>query len=83
MPELKPDPVYQRVQEGLRQLGVSNLVSITRRFLLKNGMFCGCRFRCGDVEAFWWLDTDRIEYQDSSGNRLSSADEPPELKKAA
>jgi hypothetical protein len=81
MKELKPDPVYQRVREGLQQRGVSTLAPITRRFLLRGGVFSGCRFRCGDVEAFWWLDTDLIEFRDANGDIVGP--QSPEMKKAA
>lgn len=50
--------------ESLGALADSNL---TESLLMRDGNYCGHRFRRGDLQAVWFVDEDQIKFYNADG----------------
>lgn len=80
-------PVFPAVLEGFRELGASDLGSISRSILLRDGFFAGQKFFCGDMVAIVPVGGEEVAFFGRDGGlrkavRLREAFEM-ELRKAA
>ena len=56
----------------LSQLGATDTDSVGESILIRNGLFCGRRFRCSGYQVVWFIEEDEIKFFSPCGDLLKS-----------
>lgn len=84
------EAIRQLARHAFSHLGAQLPIEISENILIRNEMYCGRRFRCGELHAIWFVEEDEIKIYGENGalERVMSASEalrntPLTLSKAA
>lgn len=77
------DALYELIATGFAELGVSDPRCLSRTFLLRNMQYAGQRYRCGDWQAVWLIDSNTADFYDAAGNHVNTLGQTPEILKKA
>ncbi len=69
------DQVRNSISQALRDLGAGN-GEPTESILIREGLYCGRRFRCDGFEAVWFIEENEVKVYDSSGALAVVLSEP-------
>lgn len=64
--------VRQRVAEWLKGAGYSVPEEIGESILIRDGFYCGRRFKLDDCSAVWFTEDDQVKIYDAESNLLTS-----------
>ena len=64
--------VRQLVHKKFRELGIQNEVAAQESMLIRDGFFCGRRFRCEELEAVWFFEDNQVKFYDRDGYVLEA-----------
>ncbi len=64
------DKVRQAVAWHLQCLGARETCSMHETILIRNGLFCGRKFRCEEYEVVWFDEEDEIKFFGPCGQML-------------
>jgi hypothetical protein len=59
--------IRQTIRGAFTELGASKGLQISEHILIRNDLYCGRRFRCGDFEAVWFIEENQIKIRGSDG----------------
>ena len=62
--------IRQAIAWQLESLGVRDTAALHETILIRNGLFCGRKFRCEEYEAIWFLEEDEIKFFSPCGDLL-------------
>jgi hypothetical protein len=57
----------------LLALGVSDLAELRETILIRDGLFCGRKFRCCGHSVVWFMEENQIKFFGPAGNLLRTA----------
>lgn len=84
------EAIRQLARDAFSNLGAHVPVEISENILIRDEMYCGRRFQCGELHAIWFVEEDEIKIYGENGalERVTSASEalssaPLTLSKAA
>ncbi len=60
------------IAEQLSQFGAQQTDSIGEAILIRNGLFCGRKFKCEGYEVVWFIEEDEIKFFSPCGDLLKS-----------
>jgi len=64
------DGIRRLVRRTFAELGSLNGEPISEHILIRNDLYCGRRFRCGDLQAVWFIEEDEIKVHGPDGTVL-------------
>ena len=56
------------VRTWFERLGASKDCGIAETLLIRNGYFCGRRYRAGELEAVWFFEEDQLKIYGTDGS---------------
>jgi len=84
------EAIRRLTRNTFAHLGAKAPVEISENILIRDEMYCGRRFQCGELEAIWFVEEDEIKIYGGNGMvvRVMSATDalscaPPTHSKAA
>ncbi len=60
------------IAEQLSQFGAQYTASMGEAILIRNGLFCGRKFKCEGYEVVWFIEEDEIKFFGPCGDLLKS-----------
>jgi hypothetical protein len=67
LPACYADRVRQSVSATLAELGCDSSVGVEEAILIRQGVYCGRRFRCPGGYAVWFVEENQIKYYGAEG----------------
>ncbi len=64
--------VREAVRSLLRSLGAEDVDAMRETMLIRNGLYCGRRFRCGAYQAIWFIEEDELKLFGPCGDVLKT-----------
>jgi hypothetical protein len=66
----KTSQIRQHIADSLACFGADPLARMTESLLMREGHYCGQRFKRGEFQAVWFVEEDEIKFSDPNGNVL-------------
>lgn len=60
------------IAQQLSQMGATGTDSVGESILIRNGLFCGRKFRCSGYQVVWFIEEDEIKFFSPCGDLLKS-----------
>ncbi len=60
------------IARQLSQLGATETDSVEESILIRNGLFCGRKFRCSGYHVVWFIEEDEIKFFSPCGDLLKA-----------
>ncbi len=60
------------IAQQLSQLGATGTDSVGESILIRDGLFCGRKFRCSGYQVVWFIEEDEIKFFSPCGELLKS-----------
>jgi hypothetical protein len=73
-----PQRIRQLVYDTLVELGADRKTTTNESLLIRNGTYCGHRYRHDDYQAVWFIEEDQIKFYSPPG-RLVKLIRPSEV----
>jgi hypothetical protein len=80
---MQHDAIIQLVTATFAELGAGDPQSFTPTILLREGFFVGYQFRCGELRAMWFADSNVLKFHGADGTLVRKIDPQEQMKKAA
>ncbi len=61
------ESIRQLARDAFSNLGAQVPVEISENILIRDEMYCGRRFQCGELHAIWFVEEDEIKIYGDSG----------------
>jgi hypothetical protein len=61
------DGIRRLVRRTFAELGASLGEQMSEHILIRNDLYCGRRFRCGELQAVWFIEEDEIKVYGPDG----------------
>lgn len=61
------------IRAQLTALGVSDLSTFNETILIRNGLYCGRKYRCQSHHAVWFLEENEVKFFGPGGEMLRAA----------
>jgi len=71
--ETPVEKTRQAITWQLEGLGVQDVESMHESILIRDGLFCGRKFRCEEYQVVWFLDEDEIKFFSPVGELLKTS----------
>ena len=65
---LRTTQIRQYIATRLESLGALASANLAESLLMRDGMYCGHRFRRGDFQAVWFVEEDQIKFFNANGS---------------
>ena len=59
--------VRELVRASFAQLGADKEAQMSEHILIRDDLYCGRRFRCGDLQAVWFIEENEIKVYGPDG----------------
>jgi len=72
--------IRELVRKSFVELGAEHGLQLSEHILIRDGLYCGRRFRCDDLQAVWFIEEDQIKVYGRDGTvmRVLHASDVPE-----
>ena len=80
---MQNDALTAFVTTTFAELGAGDPQPLFRTILLREGYFVGYQFRCGDIRAVWFADSDVLKFHGAGGTLVRKVNLAEQVNKAA